>query len=93
MSNNSIILSNEEEAEIITLIGSDGTEIDFVRIATATLDDKNYVILQPVELLEGMGEDEALVFCVEGEPDNEQYAIVLDDDIVDAVFELYDSNC
>ena len=53
-----------EEDSIVTLTSADGQEIDFVEIAGIALRGNFYVILQPVELLEGMGEDEALVFKV-----------------------------
>ena len=46
-------------------------------------------ILQPVELLEGMEEDEAIVFSVTYEGDTENYAIVLEDELIDRVFEEY----
>ena len=51
----------EEDDDIVTLLSADGEEIDFVEIAGIALNGKFYAVLQPVELLEGMEEDEALV--------------------------------
>ncbi len=81
----------EDEDEIVTLIGKDGEEVDFNVIAGISLKSGYYTILQPTELLDGMGEDEALVFKVTQTDDGEDsFAIELDDKIIDAVFAEYD---
>ncbi|MBR7182278.1 MAG: DUF1292 domain-containing protein [Clostridia bacterium] len=79
-----------EDDDIITLTSADGEEIDFVEITGISLSSGFYAILQPVELLEGMDDDEALVFKVTRLPNGEDnFEIELDDDIVDAVFAEY----
>ncbi len=79
-----------EEDSIVTLTSADGQEVDFVEIAGIALRGNFYVILQPVELLEGMGEDEALVFKVTQDRDGEDhFNIELDDEIIGEVFEEY----
>lgn len=81
----------QKEDDIITLRSADGEDIEFVEIAGIAYNGAFYNILQPVELIEGMSEDEALVFKREEKGDGEiAYSIVLDDDIIDAVFEIYD---
>ena len=75
---------------IITLIDEDGKEVDFEEIAGIAIDDKFYLILVPVDLPEGMGEDEALVFEVSGEEGNESFDIVEDEEIINAVFKEYE---
>lgn len=86
--NNNIV--DEEEDDIVTLLGADGSEIDFVEIAGIAHKGKFYAILQPVELLEGMNDDEALVFRVSrGEDGSDQFEIELNDEIIDAVFAEY----
>ena len=82
---------DENEDEYVTLTSADGEEIDFVEIAGIAHEGKFYAILQPVELLEGMDDDEALVFEVTRDRDGgDHFEIVLDDDIISAVFEKYD---
>ena len=84
----------EEEDEIITLISDEGEEIDFVEIAGIAYNEKFYVILQPVELPEGMEDDEALVFLYEQTDDGEdKFTIELDDAIVEGVFAEYNRLC
>ena len=79
-----------ENDDIITLTSADGEPIDFVEIAGIALDTGFYAILQPVELLEGMDEDEALVFKVSRNPDgSDRFEIEMDDEIIDAVFSEY----
>ena len=83
-------LVDMEEDSIVTLTSADGQEIDFVEIAGIALRGNFYVILQPVELLEGMGEDEALVFKVTQDRDGEDhFNIELDDEIIGEVFDEY----
>ncbi len=78
------------EDDIITLTTADGEEVDFVEIAGIALDGSFYAILQPVELLEGMDDDEALVFKVTRNKDGEDnFEIELDDGIIEKVFEEY----
>lgn len=79
-----------DDDDIVTLTSADGEEIDFVEIAGIALRGKFYAILQPVELLEGMDDDEALVFQVTKDRNGEDhFEIETNDAIVDAVFEEY----
>ena len=80
----------ERDDDIVTLLSATGEEIDFVEIAGIAHKGNFYAILQPVELLDGMADDEALVFKVSRNADGEdKFEIELDDDIIDAVFAEY----
>ena len=80
----------ERDDDIVTLLSATGEEIDFVEIAGIAHKGNFYAILQPVELLDGMADDEALVFKVTRNADgNDKFEIELDDDIIDAVFAEY----
>lgn len=82
--------AQEGEDDIVTLLTSDGEEIDFVEIAGIAHKSDFYAIMQPVELLEGMGEDEALVFKVSKNQDgSDKFEIELNDEIIEAVFAEY----
>ncbi len=82
-------MQNDED-DIITLMTADGEEVDFVEVAGIAYRGNFYAILQPVELLDGMEEDEALVFKVSrGQDGQDKFEIELDDTIIDAVFEEY----
>ncbi len=76
---------------IITLLSANGEEIDFTAIAVIVYKGRHYAIMQPAELLEGMGDDEALVFRVTVGPDgNNSFEIEMNNQIIDAVFAEYD---
>lgn len=94
---NKDILNKEENAsfvegddDIVSLRTVDGEEIDFIEIAGIAYKDSFYAILQPVELLDGMDDDEALVFKVtRGKNGEDKFEIELDDNVIDAVFIEY----
>ena len=84
------MLDEEYADDIVTLMTESGEEVDFVEIAGINHKGKFYAILQPVELLDGMEDDEALVFEVVRNADgSDGFNVVLDDEIIDAVFEEY----
>lgn len=83
-------MKNMQDEEYITLNSANGEDIEFTIIAGIVLKGKYYAILQPVELLEGMDDDEALVFHVTATPNGDSFEIELNDRIVDAVFREYD---
>jgi len=79
-----------DDDDVVTLLSDDGEEIDFIEVAGIAYRGNFYAVLQPVELLEGMEEDEALVFKVtRGKDGEDKFEIELDDAIIDAVFEEY----
>ena len=80
----------EEIDDIVTLLSANGEEIEFIEIAGIAYHGCFYAILQPVELIEGMEDDEALVFKVSRlENGEDKFEIELDDEIIDAVFKEY----
>ena len=79
-----------ERDDIVTLLSANGEEVEFIEIAGMAHQGCFYVILQPVELIEGMADDEALVFKVSrSENGEDKFEIELDDEIIDAVFKEY----
>lgn len=83
-------LDNQDEYSVLTLISDDGEEIDFERIAYIPLRGTLYLILKPLQLLDGMDENEAFVFKTHQDRNGEdRYDIELDEDIIDQVFEEY----
>ena len=80
----------EDDDDVVTLMAANGEEIDFIEIAGIAYRGNFYAILQPVELLEGLEEDEALVFKVaRGKNGEDKFEIELDDTVIDAVFAEY----
>ncbi len=80
-----------DENGMITLLSAKGEEIDFVAIAVIVYRGNYYAIMQPTELVEGMADDEALVFKVGVDASgSNSFEIEMDNNIVDAVFKEYD---
>ena len=84
-------LYDENNNDAILLYAEDGKEISFEQIALIPLADLVYVILKPIQPLEGVGEDEGLVFEIATNEDGAEYLkLVTDMAIIDAVFDIYD---
>ena len=85
-------LFDEENNDVIILLNERGEEIPFEQVAIIPL-GKTYAILKPVQPMDGLGKDEGLVFSVEiNTQTNEEYlALVTDMDIIDKVFDVYDT--
>lgn len=78
--------------ENIVLYDEDNNPVEFEQIAIIPKDDSVYVLLAPVTPMEGVGEDEAVVFVIEEDEDGEALlSIVMEDDVIDAVFAEYEA--
>ena len=82
---------DNNQDEIITFRSATGEDIDFIAVAEINHKGGYYLILQPVELLPGMEDNEAIVFKIVRDRDgSETLQVELDDSIVDGVFEKYE---
>lgn len=89
MDENKELELNEEFDEldnIIVLNDEDGNEVEFEYLDAVELDDKEYIILLPVEEQEN---GEVVIFRVEGEGENETYVGVDNDEEAEKVFNLF----
>ena len=85
-------LYDENNNDAIILFNEKGEEVAFEQIAIIPISEKVYAILKPVIPMEGLGEDEGLVFSIEQNEDGEEYLeLTVDADIIDAVFTVYDA--
>ena len=87
-------LLDENDDSNIILIDENEKEIEFEQIAVIPVKEQVYAILKPVKEMEGVGENEALVFELEETPEGEELLNLLDpeedEDIIDIVFSEYD---
>ena len=78
---------DEENFENVKLEDNDGKEIEFEQIAVVDYEEKYYAILHPVTKMDGVEEDEALVFLIDEEKDELSYC---DDEVLaQSIFEVY----
>lgn len=80
-------LFDENNDEKIFVKDNDGREIEFEQVAVVDYNESYYAVLQPVTPIEGVSEDEVLVFLIDEEKDCLTY--VEDDDIIDGVNEEF----
>ena len=80
-----------EEESIIELFDENEKAVEFREIASIELDGRFYELLQPVEPLEGIGEDEAVIFeYTQGESEDERnFTPLFDEQLLECVFNEY----
>ena len=83
------MLLDENNVENIKLYNEENQEVEFEQIALVPIENKTYAILRPVLEMDGVAEDEALVFVIDEIDDEDCLVIVEDDAVVDKVFEEY----
>ena len=85
------MLYDEANEENIVLYDETGKEVEFEQIALIPLEERSYVILKPLDCAAaGIGEDEAVVFEILETDSETQLTVVQDDDVIDAVFQVYE---
>lgn len=77
--------------ERVTLTTDEGEDIEFEIVTELALGDDFYAIMQPIKPLDGVGKDEALVFRIIEKEDGDEYELVIDDDLLDSVFDSYNA--
>lgn len=80
-------LLSEDNNDNIKMYDEDENELEFAQIAIIPWEGALYAILKPVTPMEGVGEDEALVFSVNEE--DETLDVVVDEELGTAIFEEY----
>ena len=87
-------LFDEENTDPIYLYSEKGEMIGFEQIALIPQKASTYAILKPIKPMEGLGEDEGLVFEIKADKGGKEYlALVVDEKIIDDVFDVYDKLC
>lgn len=81
----------KDKKETILFTGENGKSLEFEIEAEVFYEDYNYLILRPTKKYPDLDPDMAMVFRVESTPDGDTYIMEEDDDIIDAVGELYNS--
>ena len=59
------LLLDENNSDNIKLFDDKNNEVEFEQVAIVPIDEKIYAILKPAQKMEGVGDDEALVFGIE----------------------------
>lgn len=74
----------------IKLYDENDKEVEFEQIALIPLNNSVYVILKPVDKMEGVADDEAVVFEIVDDAENgDTLNVVMEEEIVNQVFDEY----
>ncbi|MBO5212711.1 MAG: DUF1292 domain-containing protein [Clostridia bacterium] len=85
------ILLDEENEDPIVLYDEQGKPTTFDQAAIIPLENKLYCILVPVDEVEGVGEDEGVVFeIITSDTEPSSLNVVVEDEIIDKVFAEYE---
>ena len=84
------LLLDEANQDPISLFDENDKEIKFEQVAIIPEDEKIYAILKPIDEMEGVNDDEAIVFVVEYDDDGNSYlAVETNEEIAIKVFDKY----
>lgn len=83
------ILLDDENRDPIVLIDQCGGRIAFEQIAVIPHNEKVYAVLKPVDRIEGIEDDEAVVFYVEERGDEQMLMVETDESTALDVFNKY----
>lgn len=83
------ILLDEDNEDPITLYDENGKPFKFDQVAVIPLDEKLYAILKPIDALEGVADDEAIVFSVNDNDGETSLIVEIDEPIAMRVFDEY----
>ncbi len=86
------MLLDENNQDSIFIFDQNGREYECDQVAIIPYDDEIYVILKPIDEIEGVADDEALVCHLIVPHDNEEEAMLLleyDEETAITVFEKY----
>ena len=89
------ILLDEDNKDPIVLVDSNGKKLSFEQIAVIPHNDKIYCVLKPIDKIENVQDDEAIVFYVDEKEGQEPTLMVETDekvamDVFDEYYNLLD---
>ena len=83
-------LLDPQNTENIKLYDENDNETEFEQIALIPLNNSVYAILKPVDKMDGVDDDQAIVFeLVEDEENGDTLNVVMEEEVVNLVFDEY----
>lgn len=80
-----------DENSIVELVDEDGKPVKFEHLMTLEFEGKQYVLLAPLDDIEGIGEDEVVILEIQGgeTEEDDTYVGVEDEELLERIFERY----
>lgn len=82
-------LFDDENDDNITIRDNEGKEIEFKQVGLVDYEGNYYAILDPISDVEGVNEDELMVFLVDEE--NDELTFVDNEEIIDGIIDFLES--
>ena len=88
---NSVEIFDDESGEVITLHDDKENPVDFIQVACVDFEGRFYALLRPAQKVEGIGEDEVVIFKLEEGKDggDDLFVPVESEELLTKVFDQY----
>lgn len=83
------VLLDEGNKDPIVLVDGNGRKIAFEQIAVIPYNEKLYCVLKPIDEIENVADDEAIVFFVDESGEKPELMVETDELVAMQVFEQY----
>jgi uncharacterized protein YrzB (UPF0473 family) len=80
---------SEERDDVVILVDDEGKEMEFEHLDTVEMNDKEYVVLLPVEQEEGETDEVVILKIEHGDNGEDSFITVEDEKELDEVFEEF----
>ncbi len=74
---------------IVELIDEDGKTVRFEHVYTVPFEGDEYVLLSPIDDVDGIGEDEVMIMRIEPGDEDDAYVGIEDEELLEKIFEKY----
>jgi uncharacterized protein YrzB (UPF0473 family) len=83
-------LADEEDDDIVELVDDDGKTLRFAHVATVDYEDNWYVFFAPAEDIDGMTDEEVVIFKLDADEDGgEVFTPIEDEALLQRVYDEY----
>ena len=82
-------LMDAQDREPVVMAGEDGKDLEFEQCASIPYNGYLYVVFHPITPIEGIGEDECVVFRYEQKDGEEIFCLEEDEDVANEVYNAY----
>lgn len=81
--------NDEEQMLVVELVDENGENAQFEHLMTLEYEGSNYIVLYPLDEVEGVDEDEVMIMRVQPEGDEDTYYPVEDPATLEEVFSIF----
>ena len=83
------VQNDEEKMLVVELVDENGKNAQFEHLMTLEYEGSNYIVLYPLDEVEGVDEDEVMIMRVQSDGEEDTYYPVEDDATLEEVFSIF----